>query len=239
MNMKLAAPVLFCAALWSAHAQAENVYVIHGINGTDLGVDEALPVDLYVNGDCTDGVTSNIPFRGVLGPLDLPTGVYSVEVRLSSTANCDQGPLAVSGGFTVQFAETKSVVAHLNASGSPTLSEFSEDVRMTSGNDGRFAFHHAAAADPVSILLSVGVNQVTMNDIANAQAASTVVNADTWHTTITVKKPFETNTILDTGGFPKLGPLPVTVNAGHTTSVYAVGSLDNGTIELISHVIAQ
>ena len=54
-----------------------SVYVVHGINGTDIGAGEALPVDVSVSG--AGCVLEGVEFRDVEGPLTLDPGTYDVE----------------------------------------------------------------------------------------------------------------------------------------------------------------
>jgi hypothetical protein len=51
------------------------VYVVHGILGTDLGLDAALPVDIRVGDTCA---VENASFQQIAGPFALPAGLYTL-----------------------------------------------------------------------------------------------------------------------------------------------------------------
>ncbi|MGD8726622.1 MAG: hypothetical protein PVH40_03200, partial [Gemmatimonadales bacterium] len=82
------------------------VYVVHGINGSDLGLGEMLPVDVEVSGSC---VLEGFEFRDIAGPLPLPEGSYDIKVRLAD----EMSPC--SGGVAID-APGVGVTAGLNAS---------------------------------------------------------------------------------------------------------------------------
>ena len=48
-----------------------TVYVVHGINGKDLALPEALPVDVQVGDTCA---LTDFQFRNIAGPISLPAG---------------------------------------------------------------------------------------------------------------------------------------------------------------------
>ena len=63
-----------------------TVYVVHGINGKDLGLEEdALPVDVSLNGDCA---IQNFTFRTITDAVRLPVGKYDIRVHLGGGSNC-------------------------------------------------------------------------------------------------------------------------------------------------------
>ena len=66
----------------SAPSKSEGiVYVVHGINGTDLGLSEALPVDVSLNGACA---LPGFTFGEIVGPLELPVGSYDIAIGLAA-----------------------------------------------------------------------------------------------------------------------------------------------------------
>lgn len=206
--------------LASASAASE-LYVVHGINGDDLGLGQSLPVDVSVNGGC---LLSNVQFGDIEGPVPVDPGVYDVEVRLSTGA-CD-GPLAITRTIEVQFGESSSAVAHLTEQGTPTLTRFVNDLRPTSERPkGRVVVRHAAVAPPVDVNVWRGNRAYRLTDIRNGEQRA----AETWsgHVNVVVK-PFET---------PKIGPVPVELEKRTTTVIYAVGSLDNGTFQPLVQVL--
>lgn len=204
-----------------ATANASDLFVVHGINGDDLGLDEALPVDISVDGGCA---LTDVSFRAIAGPIPFDPGQYDIEVRLSDGA-CG-GLLAIKKTIDVQFGENSAVVAHLTEQGTPTLSKFVNDVRLTNDDhDARAIVRHAAAAPPVDVKLRRDDDKAELLDIRNTEQRAAEIPAGDWHVTI---KPF---------GEEKTDPIPVTLEAMAATIVYAVGSLKNGTLEPLPQVL--
>jgi hypothetical protein len=76
--------IAFVFAFNAVPAQASsdnfNIYVKHNINGRSLGMEKALPVDVYVNGKNTFTFSFGESFSA-----SLPAGNYSIEVKLAGT----------------------------------------------------------------------------------------------------------------------------------------------------------
>lgn len=89
-----------------------NIYVKHNINGTSLGLDKALPVDVYVNG----GKTFTFSF-GESFSASLPAGNYYIQVKLAGTDTTVMtlGPTDIPGDVDV------TIRAQLSAEKTPTL----------------------------------------------------------------------------------------------------------------------
>ncbi len=85
---------------------------VHGINGERLGLDAALPVDVYVNGD----FAFTFEFKDRVGPMMLPAGAYTITVNLAKTDTqvMSLGPVKIPGCVKVV------VIAKL-VDGVPTL----------------------------------------------------------------------------------------------------------------------
>lgn len=200
---------------------ASELYVVHGINGEDLGLGSSLPVDISVNGGC---LLSDVQFGDIEGPVPVDPGVYDVEVRLA-TGNCD-GPLAITKSLHVQFGESASAVAHLTEQGTPALTKFVNDLRPTSGpNEKRVVVRHGAAAPPVDINIWGGSRVLQLTDIRNGeQRAATDYRG---HVRVVVN-PFEE---------PRVGPIPVDLTRDAATIIYAVGSIENGTFQPLVQVL--
>jgi hypothetical protein len=159
------------AALFSfaGAAQAEDVYVVHAIPGTAIGLpDDALEVDIAVGGGC--------PFPGVefmgSGSADLAVGSYEVAVSLTD-GSCG-GAVAVVGSFDIALGETAVVVAHLNQAGSPTLTKLSIDGSMA---DTRVTILHGAGAPPVKLSGKLGKSKIKVNRLANGEETFAVDGA--------------------------------------------------------------
>ena len=89
-----------------------NIYVKHNINGTSLGLDKALPVDVYVNGAKAFTFSFGESFSAAL-----PAGTYSIAVKLAGTDTTvmSLGPVEIPAGVDV------TIRAQLSAEKTPTL----------------------------------------------------------------------------------------------------------------------
>ena len=122
MKIKHFIAVMSLSTFCTTASLSEPVYLVHGDDSSSAARSDNRPVDLYVDGLCIDGVTSDIPVNRMVGPLDLPSGTYAVEVRLSTSPVCDDGPIAVSGDIKVDPYE-KFILAYLSSSDVFTLNE--------------------------------------------------------------------------------------------------------------------
>jgi cell division protein YceG involved in septum cleavage len=64
----------------SANSNEFDLTVKHGINGTSLGLDKDLPVDVYVNGS----KAFTFSFKDIV-KTSLPAGEYDIQVKLANT----------------------------------------------------------------------------------------------------------------------------------------------------------
>ena len=89
-----------------------DLYVKHNINGKSLGLEKALPVDVYANGEYVFSFNFGESFSD-----SLPAGEYSIEVKLAETevVVMSLGPTEIPAGADV------SIRATLGADKSPTL----------------------------------------------------------------------------------------------------------------------
>ena len=113
----IAAALTLLAAAPAFAQDMFDITVIHGINGKALGLDKALPVDVYVNGDLA---IPNLQFRDRI-ETQLPAGNYTIMVKLAGTDTTVMsfGPADVPAGVQV------TARARLGAGKTPTL-----DVRV-------------------------------------------------------------------------------------------------------------
>ena len=89
-----------------------DLYVKHNINGRSLGLDKALPVDVYVNG------TKAFSFEfGESFSAELPAGEYEIEVKLAGT---DSVVMSLDAGYIPAGVDV-AIRATLGAMKSPTL----------------------------------------------------------------------------------------------------------------------
>ncbi|HEX6255679.1 MAG TPA: DUF4397 domain-containing protein [Euzebyales bacterium] len=211
---------LFVAALFvaafagpaSAQSDTGTVTVVHGVPG--------LTVDVYVNGDPT---LEDFEPGTVTDPLELPAGDYDVEIR---PAGEDPGSEpAISGSATVEAGTNASLVAHLDADGQPTLSAFANDTSNVGAGDARLTVRHTAAAPAVDILAD---GSALVSGLTNPNEAVTEVPAGTYEAAVAPEGTTD----------PVLGPTDLTLEEGTNTIVYAIGSLDEDSLDILVQTIS-
>lgn len=110
------AAVLSIVLLFNVQTASANdsfdISVKHGINGTSLGLDKDLPVDVYVNGD----KAFTFSFKDIVST-SLPAGEYTIMVKLAGTETVvmSLGPVEIPAGADV------GIRAKLSAEKTPTL----------------------------------------------------------------------------------------------------------------------
>jgi hypothetical protein len=89
-----------------------NIYVKHNINGRSLGLEKALPVDVYVN----DGYAFTFSFGDSFSAA-LPAGNYKIDVKLAGTniTVMSLGPVEIPAGVNV------NIQAQLSGGKTPVL----------------------------------------------------------------------------------------------------------------------
>lgn len=221
-----------CLNIVSATAEAQleaNVYVVHAINGTDIGFDEALPVGVKAGpaGEDLACLIGALSFKDTpVGPVPLPAGKYDIEVRVGG---CD-GPLAVSTTVDLAALENASIVAHLTEQGIPVLTKFVNDVRMT-GHESRISIRHTAAAPSVNVLLQKYKSRhgEWIRNLVNGEQGTVEVRPGNYSATV-FSSDFPYKKIA--------GPIPADLSDSDLfVIVYAVGSLKNGTFDVLPQVI--
>lgn len=111
----LLAVLIAVVGLSAAPVKADDtfeIYVRHNINGRSLGLDKALPVDVYVNG----ANAFSLDFKDAVST-SLPAGNYQFEVKLAGTGTTIMsfGPADIPAGVDVR------VLATLSGEKTPTL----------------------------------------------------------------------------------------------------------------------
>lgn len=208
----LAAGALAAAAVgmsttpvWAA--DTATVSVLHGVPGAT--------VDVYANGEplLTD-------FRpGTLtDPVSLPAGEYDLKVTAAG-AGASGDAVIEANDVTVPAGANITVVAHLSADGTPTLSPFVNDTSAVAAGQGRLTVRHTAAAPGVDVRAN---GEVAFSDLANPREAKADLPAGTVSADVVLAG---TSTVA-------IGPADVTVKEGVNTVVYAWGSAQDGNLAL-------
>lgn len=206
--------LLLVASVLPAAAQAESqVYVIHGIPDAE--------VDVWVDGEpLLEGFAPGT----ITDPLTLAAGTYDVEV-FEAGADPDEAEPLISASPEVPEGANLSVVAHLDGDGNPTLGAFVNDVGELGGDQARLTARHTAAAPEVDVRAD---GDALFEGVANGGEGTVEVPAGTYSADI----------VLAGEDDPVIGPADVNLQGGTLTAVYAIGSADEGTLDLLVQTIA-
>lgn len=200
----------------AAPAAAQNVTasvtVVHGLPGVFA--------DVYVNGQVA---IDDFDPAEVTDPIALAAGTYEIAIR-GADDPATATPL-LTGSATVPAGANLTLVAHLNGQGQPTLTPFANDVSPIPAGQSRLTVRHTAAAPSVDILSS---GTPVFRNVGNGQQGSTTLPAGTLSASVTLSGSAQT----------VIGPASVQLQEGVQTIVYAVGSADEGTLDLIVQTIS-
>lgn len=195
-----------------ASAQDATIMLAHGIPDTD--------VDIVVDGGV---VIADFNF-GEMEDLSAFAGqtltALTVNLAGTDTVALDLGDFAVpaSGNYTV--------IAHLDAGGSPTASVFANDTSTIAAGQGRIVVRHTAAAPPVDVWANGSPAFTNVPNGAEGQldlAAGTI--------TAEVVPAGATEPVV-------IGPADLPITEGSALIVYAVGSLDAGNLGVLTQSIS-
>jgi hypothetical protein len=211
----VAATVLAFGGALVANAQEDTgtVTVIHGVPG--------LMVDVYVNGDLTlEGFEPDT----ITDSLSLPAGDYDIEI-FAAGADPEAEEPAISGSASLPAGANASIIAHLSEDGAPMLSVFVNDVSPVDAGNARLVVRHTAAAPAVDVLAD---GTAVFTDLANPDEASADVPAGDYSAAVAAAGTTD----------PVIGPADLTLDAGTAYFVYAVGSLEDDTLNLLVQTVS-
>lgn len=206
MTLALAAP----AGAQSAEAR---IHLIHGIPDTpvDVVVDGAVVFADFNFGDTQD--LSSLAGDTLVGLQVRLAGTDTVAIDAGDT------PLPASGNY--------SIIANLDAAGTPTLTVFENDTSAIDAGNGRLVVRHTAAAPAVDVKAN---GDVAFPNLSNPNEVSADLPADTY--TVEVVPAGADDPVV-------IGPADLAVNDGDSLIVYAVGSLDGQTITVLTETISD
>ncbi len=184
--------------------QVGSVRVVHGLRG--------LVADIYLDGNLA--LPTFQPERAT-DPLSLPAGQHLIEIRNAGAAKTET-PL-LTQNVTVPGGFEGSLIAHLGADGKPTLTAYADDLTSVPAGQARVVVRHAAAADPVTVLLN---DQSAVTSLAPDAESSSVVAAGDYKVAVTAT----------TGGAPLATPQDVQFAEGTANFMYLIGSQADGTL---------
>lgn len=210
--LAVAFSVLFAPAAL-AQSDTGTVTVVHGIPGAT--------VDVWVNGDPTlEGFEPGT----ITDPLELPAGSYDIEIYPAGTNPDDEDPL-IQGSADLEAGANVSAVAYLDADGAPTLGVFANDTSKLDAGQARVTVRHTAAAPAVDILAN---GDAVFTGVENGQEGVADLPAGTVEAAVALAG--ETD--------PVIGPADVDLAEGVNTIIYAIGSAEEGTLDLLVQTIS-
>ncbi|HSJ47032.1 MAG TPA: DUF4397 domain-containing protein [Euzebyales bacterium] len=178
-------------------------------------------VDVWVNGEPTlEGFESGT----VTDPLELPAGSYDVEIFAAGADPETEDPV-ISGSPDLEAGANVSLVAHLDAEGTPTLGVFTNDTSTIDAGEARVTVRHTAAAPAVDILAN---GDAVFTGVENGQEGVADLPAGTIEAAVTLAG--ETD--------PVIGPAEVDLGEGVNTIIYAIGSAEDDTLDLLIQTIS-
>jgi hypothetical protein len=194
------------------------VTVVHGVPG--------LTVDVYVNGAKT---LSSFAPGTITDALELPEGNYDVVIV---PVGGDPASPAISGSAFLPAGANVSLVAHLDADGSPKLGVFVNNVADIAPGKSRLVIRHTAAAPAVDASLYRGAEAskylATLQGLANGGETGLDARPGRYSATLA---PAGTKDAV-------FGPASLVLKPKTSTIVYAVGSLADGSFTLLTQNIA-
>ncbi|WP_131103221.1 DUF4397 domain-containing protein [Ornithinimicrobium sufpigmenti] len=185
-----------------------SVSVLHGVPG--------LTVDVYVNGE--EAIPDFAP--GTLtDPMTMAAGTYDIAVYPDGADPEADEPAISAEGLEVPGGANLTLVAHLAADGTPTLSAFANDTSQLEAGEARLTVRHAAAAPAVDVRAG---GEAVIQALENPNEEVLDLSAGTVSADVVAAG---TDTVV-------LGPADLTLTEGTNTIVYAWGSLDEDTLDL-------
>ena len=195
-----------------ASAQDARIHLLHGIPDTDVDVEAggANVFEGFSFGDTQDlSGFAGATLEGVM-----------VKLAGTDTVAIDAGDVALpgSGNWTI--------IAHLDASGTPAIGVFENDTSTIAAGSGRLVVRHAAAAPAVDILAN---GDVAFANVPNGAGGSADLPAGTISASVVPTGATEPVVI---------GPADLPITAGASLTVYAVGSLDGESLTVLTESIS-
>lgn len=216
-------------ASFAASPEDASVYLVHGIPGRDVAatLNPQLPVDVFIN----DSVCylKGFNFDSSSGPLTLPAGAYDIKISMSnSLAPCTNPPLMEST-LKLGAGSTVTAVAALNASGTPALLTFPDNLTAVKAGNTRFTLANAADADTLQVTLT---QQLVKHPISRTFSVKSGAQAS-------VDLPTGVYTVEATGGTNNTPLASATVAADNQAAemLYFVGSASSGSLSLVTRII--
>ncbi len=214
-----AAALPLALATPASAADDATVVVVHGVPD--------LTVDVYGSADDTytadEALLEDFAPGTVTDPVSLPGGTYNLAVFAAGDDPAGD-PAIEANGVEVPAGANISVVAHLDASGTPVLTPFVNDVSATDPGQGRLVVRHTAAAPAVDILAG---GDAVFSGLTNPNEDKADLAAGTVSAAVALAGTTD----------PAIGPADVTIQEGVATIVYAWGSAADDNLALAVQTI--
>jgi hypothetical protein len=232
-----AGALAFCQFAVANSALAADLFVVHGINGEDVGADEDLPVDIRIDvppagaGD-EDICLAGVQFGDTEGPQTVEeAGFYGVEIRQPGPPNCE-GTLLVANSLSISAIETAVILAQLDAQGAPLANKYTVNASEP-GDQARISVIHAAVLPALDI-------EIVDRDDRNA-VEDTFFNVQNGDQTfpLDLEEGRYRAIVFDAGTEDRLARQNITVDAGEIAIGIIVGSEANDTVEILRLLIDQ
>lgn len=188
-----------------------RIHLIHGIPGVDVDVEAG--GSNVIEGFAFQDVQDLSSFAG-----QTLEGL-KVKVAGTDTVAIDAGDVALPG------AGNFTVIAHLDADGNPTLGIFENDTSTIAAGSGRLVVRHTAAAPAVDIWAN---DAPAFTNVPNGAEGSADLPAGT--ISASVVPTGETEPVV-------IGPADLPVTEGASLIVYAVGSLADESLTVLTESI--
>lgn len=195
-----------------AYAADAKVSILHAVPGAT--------VDVYANGDA---ILEDFTPGTLTDPLTLPEGTYDLKVT-EAGAGADGAAVIEANDVAVPGGANVTVVAHLNAGGTPVLTPFVNDTAPTEAGQARITVRHTAAAPAVDVRAN---GEVAFPNLVNPKEAKTDLPAGSVSADVVLAG---TDTVA-------IGPADVDLKEGTNTIVYAWGSAADDNLDLAVQTI--
>lgn len=187
-----------------------------------LMVVQAVPgQDLVVEID-DETITEGSTTGDVLGPFTVPAGAHQVRFLDES------GDVVVDTAVELEPGSTQDLVVHRPAQvgGAPVATLYATPTETIAAGKARVLIAHTASVAPADVRLD---GAVVFRNIANGEFATADV-AEGAHVAELLPSGLTTR--------PILGPLDVRLSAASATMIYAIGSSEDDSMQVISHSIS-
>lgn len=206
-------------SLSTSAAEAARVFVIHGIPGVPVDVYATLAGAPLPAAPTLAGFEPRQVVSVTAGPADVDIRIFAQGANPSTDA-----PVIAVLGAAIPASGEISILAHLDGSGAPTATIYTNDSSAPLQGAARVSVRHAATAPAVQ-LSAGGIPKLA---VANPYFGDLEVPAGV-PVPLQLQLPFT--------GTAVTPEYTVTFSAGVRYFVYAIGSLADGTFDFIVHAV--